>query len=589
MLTPIKIEKIEKIGMKETFDFQIEDNHNLFLANGIITHNSGHGKSLAAEQILETYYNEGYLIIVVTEKPGAPLEIGFANFKPSYKYHLDYLKDQQKIPREMPIKIYHAATLNIPITKDLPPINFFTIPIKSLTMQEITILLEVEEKNRAAIILDNTIRKLGSEENIYDLIWKAEKSISSAGKKVEGGIYIPHFDEDFHVKGSEAGSKTNIDEILSTFRPLLRDYFLSNDKGAFNLDWKELLGDQKHYHIFTYTFIERKKTKYFIVNWILNQIDRYKELKKHPILIYVPEAKVFLPIRSKEAYIQKTANNFEEKLSTMRSSGISSIAESQGFYDLSEGYSGSITELLFGALNTEDMERLSKVYRVPIHVREKLNKIAKNNYFRVGSWREWSMVFPSHAHKEEGQNFFQEYRKNHPEQMRNYKEFVKTLKNIKRADEDKAMERTTKITKRMIELAQARKMEEAQTKLAGKEEKTKKEELKAAADNISEEKKVLLFRQSKLNEDNIKPPSWSQLGSQYGISDHTAKKYAHEGKIILQKRLTANPQEPSKKNGKKTNERKHIDLPEEDLEDISLDDQGIDNETDESDNINDNL
>jgi len=534
----------------------------------LIISKSGHGKSLAAEMIIEAMHELGYLIIVVTEKPGAPLEIGFANFKPTYQYHLDLLKDQQKTPKEVPIKIYHPMTFNIPTMKDMPPIELFTIPIKSINMQEITVLLEVEEKNRAAIILNNAISKLGPEDNVYDLLWRAERSISSAGKRIEGGITLPHFDEDFHVKGSEAGSKTNIDEILSSFRPFLKDYCLSNDKGPFNLNWKELLSDQKHYHIFTNCFLEQRKTKYFIVNWLLNQIDRYKEQKKHPILIYVPEAKVFLPVRSKDVYVQKTANNFEEKLSTMRSSGISSIAESQGFFDLAEGYRGSVTELFFGALNTEDMERISKVYRIPIHVRERLNKLPRNHYYRIESWREWPMIFPSHAHKEEGQNFFTEYRKNHPEQMRNYKELIKTLKNFKKDEETKAMERATKITKRMIELAEQRKMEETQTRLAGKEESSKKEELRAAADNISEEKKVLIYRQSKLNQDNVKAPSWSKLGSQYGISDHTAKKYANEGQTILQKRLLGTGTQANNKpvNGRGRKERKHIDAFEENSE-----------------------
>lgn len=549
----------------------------------LIISKSGHGKSLAAEEMIEALHDLGYLIIVLTEKPGAPLEIGFANFKPNYKYHLDYLESQKKTPQEKKIKIYHPATINAPSHRDIPPIEFFTIPIRSISMQEITVLLEVEERNKGAIILNNAISKLGPEDNIYDLLWRAERSISSAGRK-QSGIYIPHFDEDFHVKGSEAGSKTNIDEILSSFRPFLRDYCLSNDKGPFNLNWKELLSDQKHYHIFTYCYLDNKKTKYFVVNWLLNQIDRYKEQKKHPICIYVPEAKVFLPIRSKEVYIAKTGLNFEEKLSTMRSSGISSVAESQGFFDLAEGYRGSVTELFFGALNTEDMERLSKVYRIPIHVRERLNKIPRNHYYRVESWREWPMIFPSHAHKEEGQNFFTEYKKYHPEQMRNYKEFVKTLKNIKKNEETKAMERASKITKRMIELAEQRKIEEAQTKLASQTERGKKQELKAAAEQIGEEKKILIYRQSKLNPDQVGAPSWTQLGKQYGISDHTAKKYAHEGQDILKKRLTK-PAAQIDGSQKKRKERKHIDTFEEndDFEDTQ------NSENEETQNINQEL
>jgi len=56
-----KIVSIEKMkGKRTTFDLQVEDNYNLFLGNGILTHNSGSGKGEAMKEInriIEMYNN----------------------------------------------------------------------------------------------------------------------------------------------------------------------------------------------------------------------------------------------------------------------------------------------------------------------------------------------------------------------------------------------------------------------------------------------------------------------------------------------------------------------------------------------------
>jgi len=41
IMYPERIVSIKKVGIRETYDLQVADNHNFFLANGILTHNSG--------------------------------------------------------------------------------------------------------------------------------------------------------------------------------------------------------------------------------------------------------------------------------------------------------------------------------------------------------------------------------------------------------------------------------------------------------------------------------------------------------------------------------------------------------------------
>ena len=39
-MTHIKIKSIRKVGIRKTFDLEVEDNHNFILRNNIISHNS---------------------------------------------------------------------------------------------------------------------------------------------------------------------------------------------------------------------------------------------------------------------------------------------------------------------------------------------------------------------------------------------------------------------------------------------------------------------------------------------------------------------------------------------------------------------
>jgi hypothetical protein len=500
----------------------------------LVAATSGHGKTLCIERIAEMYHEAGYTILVITEKPDSPFEMCFAAFKPTYKYHQKLLEQQGITPSQKKIKIYHPMTINKELNKPLPPIQFYTIPIKSITQQELTVLLEVETRNYSVRILSNTIQKLNSKDGFLELIRQADKSLRKETEKIAKGKKIQRYDKDLKIPIVEAGSTKNISHITSNFKPFTTHYMLSNQESKHNLNWKEILRDQEHYHFFSTAFIPGNddRISYFNTNWILNQISEHNHLKKNPLLIIVQEAKVYLPNNTKETYIQKTADNFMRKLSTMRSSGISSLADTQDYYGLAEPYRNSVDNYILGQLNPIDLERLSKALRLSPNQRERFNKLPKNTYFMKGHDKEIAILFPSHAHKEEGQDFITEYKKQYPENMRDYKELQKEIQRIKTEETNRADERIKEEKERK---KQELKEKENEEKMREAKNIGDTKEIKEKTLEIKQEKKKMIYEESQLNPEQTQPKSWIQLGKKHGVSDHTAKTYAEQGQKIIEK------------------------------------------------------
>lgn len=500
---------------------------------------SGHGKTLCSEKLVEQYSELGYTIIYITEKPSVTYEPGFAAFPAYHEYHKKYLKQQSQKPVCKKIKLYHPATLNIPKNK-LPPINFFTIPLKSLSTQELTVLLEVESRHDSVSILQSQLRQLRPDESLHDLLWRADISIKRQSEKLTKGVNIPKFDDEWLIPSPSSGSASNIKDIKSAFDSFQTHYMLATDASELNINWTDLINDNTHYHIFGRWLIPESDDRlvYFVVNHILNQISVNSDnLKTKGIVLVVPEAKVFLPDKSRETYIQKTADNFERKLSTLRTKGISSIADSQNYFSLAEGYRGSCNETLIGQLDASDTERYTKSIGYASRMRVEISKLPKNEWFRKGNNERIAMLFPKHAHKEEKEDFFSVWKKYSQIDSEKYflvdhSSVLKLIKENKRFDLSKAKSRVDELKSSLRKKARDKKAAELAAERIREGEISKKKAVEEEVSNLDIQKKILIYKQSTLNVNNPEPYSWVALSKEHGITDKTAKKYAAEGKAL---------------------------------------------------------
>ena len=140
----------------------------------LILGQTGHGKTLAKERIVEEYHKKGFVIVII-ENEKANLEAGFCAFKPSAKYHLDALRFQGEKPSKKEIKIYHP-NINIPTFKKVPEMNIWTMNIKKFDRLLTSFVFENATETSSLSILNNFIRKLKSDEGFFDLIMKIKKS-----------------------------------------------------------------------------------------------------------------------------------------------------------------------------------------------------------------------------------------------------------------------------------------------------------------------------------------------------------------------------------------------------------------------------
>ena len=101
---------------------------------------SGHGKSIFIEKLIEAHHDAGYIVVSLVDIKDE-MELCYACMTPKEKYHLRQMDRFGIKPSSKKIKIFSPFTFSIP-KGNLPPINFFTIPIKTLRREELSMLCE---------------------------------------------------------------------------------------------------------------------------------------------------------------------------------------------------------------------------------------------------------------------------------------------------------------------------------------------------------------------------------------------------------------------------------------------------------------
>ena len=481
---------------------------------------SGIGKSLFEESIVEEFHKKRYLIIVLAD-PKDEIEYGYAMFEPQATYHKRILKKEGKKPSKKKVKLYHPFTFNIPKSKLLPEFNFFTLPLKDLGREEFSLLVESNWDSSAMKLMIDGVNSIGNDSGIYDLLHYIHLQSGVKSKKESSA-------ENFYI-GSGTGDMKSMKEIISHFKPFRKDYFLSSVNCPLNLNVKEILSDQKSYHILSTYWIKDPKIKEFTILAFMNQIIKNKEFTKYPILFVIPEVRFLCPNRA-EGYKSFLAQAFRDKFSTIRNMGrgMASINSSQVWWDVDERVRDSATITFFGRLGGAlDIERVSKALKYKRPIIELLSSMEQNCFIMKGEETEenvFRMLFPTHCHAEPRYNFFEMYKRFYKNKMKKYKETYKLMqkriydeenKYKKKIEEEKRKEAEEK----RLEKINKEKKSAIFQKLKKKEEKLKKLEGKTKED--------LIKRCVELREQGL---SLRKIGAKVGISDFTVRRYLKEAK-----------------------------------------------------------
>lgn len=493
---------------------------------------SGFGKGLATEGIAEKFYeakikefhNKGYLIISLAD-PKGEWESAFQMFKPQEPYHLDHLRKIGKIPEAKKVKLYHPFFFGLPNEK-LPDINFFTISLKELGEEEWGLIVETESDTETTRLLNSASRNINKEDGIFGFVDFIKNSIKTPKEKRKTK-------KSFYIDSGSATAKA-IPEIISRLEPFQKYYLLAKDNAETNIDWKKILEDQEHYHVFSNALINNEKISNFVVLSLLNGLLKNKKYMTCPVLILIPEINTLCPYRP-EGHKRFLAKSIKKYLGMIRSSGkggFSSILDTQVWVDVDEEVRNKSTITLLGELDAGlDIERIGKAYNFKREIREKLRNMEKrNSYIWTKEPDEPIKIFFSKSgHKEPKYSFFEMYKKFYPEKMKSYNDLIEKMKKMAEEDENKIKEKIKRQEQKEKEERERKEREKMERQNQNNKEDKKIEKVKEIESKTKLQLMKLCFEMFNNEILDKKERSYRKIAIKMGLKSHlTAKKYINE-------------------------------------------------------------
>lgn len=426
-----KITKIEYIGKRRCYDLHVEDNHNFFTNWGILTHNTGGGKSISKNTVAAEFKRCGYIWICYTDEKDN-FELAYQMFPPEKDWHLKGLKYEGRPIKPEKVIIWHPFTFNLPSSTKLqkmygfdkhPEMRVFTIPVTSLGREEISVLTETDADKTAVKLFFDAIRKVKKNEGISDMLYYAHKSIQRKQKQ-EGKKTINLPDpENFFLPAKMAGTAKTMSELIGYFKPYVYGdhYLLSSEDCPLNLNvQKDIFKKQRYTHVLVTKYIEDRKVKDFVILWFMKNILRNIDYCDYPLLHDFEEVRKFLP-RSVDGWKKQIAKNIKGDLSILRSKGPkgnSMVMTTQVLNDVNTAARDSISpnEMFIGPLgNMNDIEKIQSALKLTTDDVRKITGAQRNTFLKFDKeYREQFRVpLPRFMHAEEDYDFVEKYHKYH--------------------------------------------------------------------------------------------------------------------------------------------------------------------------------
>lgn len=495
---------------------------------------SGYGKGLALEGIVEKLQAHGYLVLCIAD-PKRECEFAFQMFEPEAQYHLEHLQKIGKKPSAKKVKLYHPFTFNLPRNKNLPDMELYTIPFKSLGDKEFGLLVETEKETETISAMIRASQNISNDDGMYGFLQYIQKSVKGKGSDKSRKSDPSNF---FLETGS--GTMKSVSESSRYFQPFKRDYFLSKQSCPLNLDFKKIFNDQEHYHVFLNNYLsDNEKIIDFTVLALLHGIIKNKRFLKCPVAIVFPEIRKLTPFKP-EGHKRQLSFGMKDGLATVRSSGrgISTVSDSQTFSGVDKDVRDSFTNILLGEMGA-DAENVAKTFNYKREIRDQLKKMDSPNSFLIMGKEDYGGVkifFSSSMHPEASYNFEEMYKKKFPEKMRKYNDVLDMMKKDLKDDENKIRDIIKKNDKRKKDAAAklAKEKEENSTKTKTETNKDVKIKDLQNKSKLEKMKRFWLFR--KENPKLSFRKSAEKLGLPPSSGHKTFQKYLDDYLVILKER-----------------------------------------------------
>jgi len=340
-----KIKNVTKIGKRHTFDLVVPGLNNFFLANGVLSHNSG--KSTGQRAFAEAMHDHpDRRCKIVGLWGGDRMEQLYWCLPSADKEYWKQIKSIFKMKQEGPKQ--YKVNLLYPMSNHLrkklpnnPPYihsKVFTIPISSIMVEDISLCL-------------------GNIANTHEYLWR--ESLEKLKKKQNGAYFIKH------VKDLNGDKSTLYKNFIL---PLVNHKLLQSDYCNYNLDLITELKDRETITILCLDFIE-KEFRLFVMGWILRQISVLIDNGRVPTrnIIMIQEAAEFFRATD-DSIMPDRYKIFRSRLAhyiRMGRRGMHMFLDAQSVQEVRGLISGSEDMSIFGRLPGEaDKEAATKqLYR----------------------------------------------------------------------------------------------------------------------------------------------------------------------------------------------------------------------------------
>lgn len=466
----------------------------------IICTQSGGGKSLCAEGMVESYYKSNKTIIVSLNDPKRNFETAFIGFPATEEYHINELKTQGRKPEGLPIRLWHPFSFDIPKHK-LPKINFFTIPFSTIDRELLSFLFETSNDTDEIKQILNSLRDLKPSQGFLEAIYKISSDLKDEEERV-GTRKIAKPKPPFYTTKVMSGTIANVADIQSAMTPFLIDYFIAPENSPINFNVEDIIRDQEHIHVFSFKWIKDDKVALFSMMCFLKAILSASDRIKNQMVFLIEETPTLFP--NKPDGFRKYITVFTSKiLKLLRASAMMIIGTTQNLGDIDEKILDAFPKKFLGKIMSfTDTFALSKELKISRDSLELLKDVKKGRFYDLNelatneATRPTVMKLSTGAHAEEGMKFLAVYEKYHemnPERypMQDYRDLIKQMKVLlekEQSEIEKKAEKDYQGKQKQIE-------DYLNIKAKKEEEKNQTEQQKIELRKKADEIKLVLMKQ----------------------------------------------------------------------------------------------
>jgi intein/homing endonuclease len=280
-LEPIKIKSINYISnINEVYDLSVSKNHS-FIANGIISHNSGKSYSIGviAEELSD--------LPEEVKKNIAPLIFDTMGIFWTMKYKnekdIELLEEWELKPRNLPANVWVPAGYFDEYEKrGIPVDKKFALAVSELNIEDWLSIFNLEMTEPISVLIQKVISELQSlpQFDIEDIIELINKTTEAEEQTKKSAKALFEAAESWRVFAKKNESATKITDLICAGKTSILDLSVYSSTSAFNV--RALIIGLVSKKLFNQRILARKKEE---IESIKHGIDSsYEEKKEMPIV-----------------------------------------------------------------------------------------------------------------------------------------------------------------------------------------------------------------------------------------------------------------------------------------------------------------